>query len=82
MGSLAIARIFGGFPSSFYSTYHEYRPKSKPVEEYEQRMQLYELFHYLNHTLLFGVSRRVISVSKLWQGPTQQGNTSADRVVG
>lgn len=57
MNSLAIARIFGGFPSSFYFTYHEYQPKSKPVEEYEQRMHLYELIHYLNHTLIFGVSR-------------------------
>ncbi|KAF8313827.1 Ketosamine-3-kinase [Clavulina sp. PMI_390] len=51
---LAIARIFGGFPSTFFSTYHSYRPKSEPVEEYDQRVELYELFHYLNHTLLFG----------------------------
>lgn len=54
--SLAIARIFGGFPESFFSTYHSYFPKTKPVEEYEERMELYKLFHYLNHTLVFGVS--------------------------
>jgi protein-ribulosamine 3-kinase len=53
--SLAIARIFGGFPPSFYKTYHEHFPKAEPVEQYELREDLYELFHYLNHTLLFGV---------------------------
>jgi len=55
-GSLAIARIFGGFSPSFFTTYHAYQPKSKPVDEYSRRMDLYELFHYLNHTVLFGVS--------------------------
>jgi hypothetical protein len=53
--SLAIARIFGGFPKSFYTAYHEHCPKTEPVEEYELRGDLYELFHYLNHTALFGV---------------------------
>jgi len=51
---LSIAQIFGGFPKTFYDTYHEFRPKSEPVGEYEQRADLYELFHYLNHTLIFG----------------------------
>ena len=53
--SLAIARIFGGFPPSFFTTYHTYLPKSEPVDQYPYRMDLYELFHYLNHTVLFGV---------------------------
>ncbi|PPQ67137.1 hypothetical protein CVT25_005738 [Psilocybe cyanescens] len=51
---LSIARIFGGFPSEFFDIYHQYRPKSSPVEQYDLRMDLYELFHYLNHTLIFG----------------------------
>ncbi|KAJ1301802.1 hypothetical protein OPQ81_009030 [Rhizoctonia solani] len=51
---LAIGRIFGGFSSSFYDEYHSIRPKSEPVEEYGQRLKLYQLFHYLNHTVLFG----------------------------
>ncbi|KDR85437.1 hypothetical protein GALMADRAFT_52701 [Galerina marginata CBS 339.88] len=51
---LSIARIFGGFPESFFETYHQYLPKSEPVDQYELRMDLYELFHYLNHTLIFG----------------------------
>jgi hypothetical protein len=54
--SLSIARIFGGFPESFYKTYHEYRPKTEPADQYNLRMDLYELFHYLNHMLIFGVS--------------------------
>lgn len=53
---LAISRMFGGFPQVFYTTYHELQPKSDPVEQYPYRCDLYELFHYLNHTLLFGAS--------------------------
>ena len=52
--SLAIARIFGGFPTSFFEKYHELLPKSEPADQYEQRLSLYKLFHYLNHALLFG----------------------------
>jgi fructosamine-3-kinase len=50
--------MFGGFPDSFYDEYHSLRPKSEPVEEYDKRLKLYQLFHYLNHTVLFGVSSR------------------------
>ncbi|KAJ7492430.1 fructosamine kinase PKL/CAK/FruK [Mycena latifolia] len=51
---LAIARIFGGVPKGFFEAYHEHLPKTEPVEQYELRGDLYQLFHYLNHTLLFG----------------------------
>ncbi|KAJ7161385.1 fructosamine kinase PKL/CAK/FruK [Mycena crocata] len=51
---LAIARIFGGVPKGFFETYHEHLPKTEPTEQYKLRGNLYELFHYLNHTLLFG----------------------------
>ncbi|EIW87049.1 Ketosamine-3-kinase [Coniophora puteana RWD-64-598 SS2] len=51
---LAIARIFGGFPGSFFTTYHEKLPKTEPAGQYELRSDLYELYHYLNHTVLFG----------------------------
>ncbi|KAJ7446459.1 fructosamine kinase [Mycena galericulata] len=51
---LAIARIFGGVPDGFFTTYHENLPKTEPVEQYRLRGDLYELFHLLNHTLLFG----------------------------
>ncbi|TBU63785.1 fructosamine kinase PKL/CAK/FruK [Dichomitus squalens] len=51
---LAIGRMFGGIPESFYATYNEYLPKSEPREEYGLRQDLYQLYHYLNHTVLFG----------------------------
>lgn len=54
--SLAIARIFGGIPKSFFRAYHEHLPKTEPEDQYEIRGDLYELYHYLNHTVLFGVS--------------------------
>jgi len=50
---LAIARIFGGFPESFFVAYHQHLPKIEPAEQYTVRQNLYEVFHYLNHTLLF-----------------------------
>jgi len=52
--SLAISRMFGGFPATFFDEYHKHKPKSSPVDEYDQRITLYELYHYLNHTVLFG----------------------------
>ncbi|KAH8118559.1 fructosamine kinase PKL/CAK/FruK [Phellopilus nigrolimitatus] len=51
---LAIARIFCGFPKAFFEKYHELLPKSEPAHQYEMRIDLYELFHYLNHALIFG----------------------------
>jgi len=62
---LAIARIFGGFPRSFFVTYHKYRPKTEPVEQYELRTDLYELYHYLNHTVLFGSAYAGSAVKKM-----------------
>ncbi|KAF9481663.1 fructosamine kinase PKL/CAK/FruK [Pholiota conissans] len=51
---LSIARIFGGFSDSFFKTYHDHMPKTEPVDQYDLRMDLYELFHFMNHTLIFG----------------------------
>ncbi|KAF8665432.1 hypothetical protein AX16_000451 [Volvariella volvacea WC 439] len=62
---LAIARIFGGFPSTFFTTYHQYMPKSDPVSQYDLRVDLYELFHYLNHTVLFGGSYAQSALAKM-----------------
>ena len=56
--SLAIGKMFGGIPSSFYKEYHKHIPKSAPEGEYDLRSDLYILFHYLNHTVIFGVSLR------------------------
>ncbi|KAG9001773.1 hypothetical protein FRB93_011978 [Tulasnella sp. JGI-2019a] len=62
---LAIARMFGGFPSDFWSEYHKHRPKTAPEDEYDERQVLYELFHYLNHTLIFGGGYASASVSRM-----------------
>ena len=43
---LAIAKMFGGFSREFFSEYHNLIPKSPG---YSQRLELYKLFHYLNH---------------------------------
>lgn len=53
--------MFGGIPASFYETYHTHLPETEPSDQYELRQELYELFHYLNHTLIFGVSKTDIN---------------------
>ncbi|XP_006533337.1 ketosamine-3-kinase isoform X1 [Mus musculus] len=57
---LAIAGMFGGFSSSFYSAYHSKIPKTPG---FEKRLQLYQLFHYLNHWNHFGSGYRGSSLN-------------------
>lgn len=40
---LGIMRMFGGFGTRFFEEYHGVVAKTEPVEEYEDRMRLYEL---------------------------------------
>jgi len=35
--------MFGGFGPTYFSTYHKIIPKSQPVEEYDNRVELYTL---------------------------------------
>ncbi|XP_012726503.2 ketosamine-3-kinase isoform X1 [Fundulus heteroclitus] len=56
---LAIAGMFGGFNSSFYSVYHDKIPQAPG---FSQRSQLYQLFHYLNHWNHFGGGYRGSSI--------------------
>ncbi|KAG8624510.1 hypothetical protein KVT40_007577 [Elsinoe batatas] len=51
---LGIMKMFGGFGGNFLKDYHKLCPKTEPVEEYEDRVSLYELYHHLNHYALFG----------------------------
>ncbi|KAI9512539.1 Fructosamine/Ketosamine-3-kinase [Russula earlei] len=51
---LAAPRMFEGMPQSFFDSYHNHMPITEPVGQYELRGDLYELFHHLNHTVLFG----------------------------
>lgn len=43
---LAISKMFGGFSSSFFDSYHRVIPQAAG---FRKRVDLYKLFHYLNH---------------------------------
>jgi fructosamine-3-kinase len=46
---LGIMKVFGGFEGAFLQEYHKRCPKTEPVDEYEDRVLLYGLYHQLNH---------------------------------
>ena len=48
---LAMTELFGGFPKAFYGGYFEAAGK---MPGYEDRRDLYNLYHLLNHLNLFG----------------------------
>ena len=48
---IAMTELFGGFPAEFYTAYNEAWPLDKG---YQQRKNLYNLYHILNHFNLFG----------------------------
>lgn len=48
---LGMTYLFGGFPQSFYTAYQEVNPLPYGWEE---RVDLYKLYHLLNHLNLFG----------------------------
>ena len=50
---LAMTELFGGFPPSFYDAYKE---AHKMQAGYEERRDLYNLYHLLNHLNMFGAS--------------------------
>ncbi len=50
---LAMTELFGGFSSRFYDAYREVRPLQPG---YENRRDLYYLYHLLNHLNMFGAS--------------------------
>lgn len=48
---LAMARLFGGFPTAFFAAYDAARA---PRPGRNERLKLYQLYHVLNHANLFG----------------------------
>lgn len=50
---IAMTELFGRFPDSFYSAYHEIIPKRSG---YDERKKILNLYHALNHFNLFGPS--------------------------
>ena len=50
---IAMTELFGGFPPRFYAAYHEAVPREPG---YDERREIYNLYHLLNHLNLFGAS--------------------------
>ncbi|GAA0344980.1 fructosamine kinase family protein [Bowmanella denitrificans] len=48
---IAMTELFGRFPEPFYQGYQEVWPLS---QDYQYRKPIYQLYHLLNHALLFG----------------------------
>jgi len=48
---LAMTKMFGGFSEAFYQGYSDIRPIDNTMEE---RLDLYNLYHWLNHLNMFG----------------------------
>ena len=48
---IAMTELFGGFSPEFYEAYREY---GVMMDGYEDRVELYNLYHLLNHLNLFG----------------------------
>ncbi|KAJ2287479.1 hypothetical protein IWW55_006716, partial [Coemansia sp. RSA 2706] len=48
---LGIMRMFGGYSQDFYDAYHERIPQAPG---FKHRVQIYELYHAVNHYNLFG----------------------------
>jgi fructosamine-3-kinase len=55
---LAIAGMFGGFNSTFYQAYHNLIPKAPG---FEVRHKLYQLYHYLNHWLVYLTGKSLLA---------------------
>lgn len=50
---IAMSKMFGGFDSTFYDAYADHIPL---LPDFAERIDLYNLYHYLNHLNLFGSS--------------------------
>ena len=48
---LAMTKLFGGFPSTFYNSYNE---TFRLPDEWQYRENIYMLYHVMNHLNLFG----------------------------
>ncbi len=63
---LAMTRLFGGFPAAFYEHYQQSFPLEK---DYEERLEIYQLYYLLVHVNLFGVAflGQVVRILKKYQ---------------
>ena len=49
---IAMTQMFEPFPRVFYDIYHQKMPKE---DGYEDRREIYNLYHFLNHLNIFGI---------------------------
>lgn len=73
---LAMARLFGGFPAAFQKGYEASWPLPAG---HRQRVDLYNLYHLLNHANLFGGSyagQAEACITRLLKSPPCQGRAS------
>ncbi|KAH8149433.1 uncharacterized protein LAJ45_06512 [Morchella importuna] len=68
-----IMKMFGGFGPKFFNEYHEHIPKAEPVKEYDDRAELYQLYHQLNHHALFGSGYKSGAISTMKRLYTKYG---------
>ncbi|HID36506.1 MAG TPA: fructosamine kinase family protein [Ghiorsea sp.] len=61
---LAMTALFGGFSADFYAAYNDVYPLD---DGYQQRKNLYNLYHILNHANLFGNAYIMQSKSMMQQ---------------
>ncbi len=59
---IAMSKLFGGFSKSFYEGYEEIWPLKPKAHE---RVEIYNLYHLLNHANIFGGSYQKQSISSL-----------------
>jgi fructosamine-3-kinase len=59
---LAMTMLFGGFDGAFYAAYREYWPLAAGAAD---RLEIYKLYHLLNHLNLFGSGYRAGCMSIL-----------------
>ena len=60
-----IMNMFGGFENAFWKEYFQICPKTDPVEQYADRVKLYEAYHHLNHYSMFGGGYKAGAVQML-----------------
>lgn len=57
--------MFGGFDKAFHTAYHKLIPKTTG---FTQRVLLYQLFHHLNHWLVFLTLIYILSMKNVKYG--------------
>jgi fructosamine-3-kinase len=60
-----IMNMFGGFGEAFWRDYRRVVDRTEPVDEYDDRVALYEAYHHLNHYAMFGGGYRQSAMSIL-----------------